>query len=93
MVLISGRRSALQLSHEGLLTDLRLDAFLAEHFLKPSVFGFKLLQTFDHGRVHAAKLSSPLIDRARADVVFASNIGVRHPGFVLLRDRHNLAVG
>ena len=83
----------LQLSLEGFLTDLRLDAFFGVNFLKPSVFGFELLQTSDHGHVHAAKFSSLLIDRGRADVVFASKIGDGHPGLVLLQNRHDLAVG
>ena len=63
------------------------------HFLKPSVFGFELLQTFDHGHVHAAIFCSQLIDRGRADVVFVSKIGDGHPGCVLLQNRHGLFVG
>ena len=84
---------ALQLSLAAFLTDLRLDAFFGKHFLRPTVYGFKLLQTFDHGRVHAAKLSSQLIDRGRAHVVSASKIGDSHPGFVLIQNRPDLAVG
>ena len=76
---------ALQLSLEGFLTDLRLDAFLGVHFLKPCVLGFELLQMFDHGHVHAAKFSSPLIERGRADVVFASKMAMALPASCCFR--------
>lgn len=84
---------ALQLSLEGFLADLRLDALFGIHFLEPSVLGLELLEALDHGCVHASEFSSPLIDRGRAHVVFAGEIGNGHPGFVLFQDRHDLAVG
>jgi hypothetical protein len=52
---------------DGLIQNLRLDLFLNEHLLEPSVFGFNLLHASHHGGIHAALLSPPFIENSRDD--------------------------
>src|SRR3546814_20328448 len=44
-------------------------------------------------RIHAAELAVLLVERSRADAMFAAQLRDRRAGFCLLQDRNDLAVG
>lgn len=53
----------------------------------------QLLHTGHQGRVHAAELGAPLVERGVADAVFAAQLRDRAAGFGLLENGDDLAVG
>lgn len=84
---------ALPLFCHGFLDDLGLEPFLGIHFLQAPVLFLKFLHAGHQGRVHAPKLGPPLVERGIADGVLPAQIRDWRPGFGLIQDADDLAIG
>ena len=83
---------ALQLSHEGFLADLGLDALFGVHLLQPAVLILELLEPGHQRSIHAAELRATLVARRAGDAVLPAQLGDRNARLGLLEDRQDLVV-
>lgn len=63
------------------------------HLLQPPIFVLQLLELGYQRRIHAAELAAPLIERCRADAVFAAQLRHWRAGLGLFEHGDDLAVG
>ena len=75
---------------EGFLEQIRLHAQVCIHPLKPSVLVFHDLHPADHGRIYAAILRPPFLERGVAHAMLAAQLGHRNTAFGLPQDRDDL---
>lgn len=76
----------------GFLNDLCLEALLCVHLLEPPVFIFELFEARHHGRIHAAVLGAPFIERCGTHAVLAAQLGYGGTSLRLVENSHDLAV-
>ena len=84
---------ALPLFCEGLGDNFDFETLIGVHFLQVPVLVFELLHTGHQGRIHAAELGAPFVERGIADAVLAAQLRYRAAGLGLLKDGNDLAVG
>jgi len=63
---------ALQLSLEGFLAKLCLQALFSIHLLESAVLVFQLFEPLHHRGIHAAKFGTPLIELSRTHAVLTA---------------------
>jgi hypothetical protein len=84
------QRMADLLFSQRFLQQIVLHAQVRKHSLQPAVLFLNGLHLADHGRIHAAILCSPFVERRIAHAMFTAKLGHRHTTFSLSQDRKDL---
>jgi hypothetical protein len=71
---------------------LHLDALIGMQLLQPALLLTQLLQADQQGRVHAAAVDAPLIERGIADAMLTAQVRDGRAALSLLQNTEDLAV-